>query len=242
MMQMIHANWPAPSNIVAFTTTRIGGCSQAPYDSFNLGEHVGDDLQSVLDNRALLQTRLPAAPHWLRQVHGNCAVDANAVTTATEADAVYTNQPQKVCGILTADCLPVLLCNRSGTQVAAIHGGWRGLAQGILAKTVETMNLADDEVLAWLGPAIGPQKFEVGDDVRDCFLRQNPQHEMAFVAKSHGKWLGNLYQLARLQLAGLGITAVYGGDHCTMTESELFYSFRRDQQTGRMASLIWMQT
>lgn len=242
MLQMIHANWPAPSNIVAFTTTRIGGCSQAPYDSFNLGDHVGDDLQCVLANRALLQTQLPTALPWLRQVHGACAVAASAATMTTEADAMYTHQVQQVCGILTADCLPVLLCDRSGTQVAAIHGGWRGLAQGILARTIEKMSLAGDEILAWLGPAIGPQKYEVGEDVRECFLRQDPDYEIAFIAKEPGKWLFNLYQLARLQLAALGVTAVYGGDHCTLTKSELFFSARRDRQTGRMASLIWMQT
>lgn len=244
-MPTLRPDWPdAPDTVGALSTLRAGGVSVAPYDSLNLALHVGDDPATVLQNRALLRTQLPAEPAWLTQVHGNLVLDAATVQNAPAADASYTNQPGVVCAIMTADCMPVLLRDRLGTVVGAAHAGWRGLAGGVLENTISAMRKAGaEDLLAWLGPAIGPQQFEVGDDVRAAFAHLGSQADAAFVsvAGKPGKYLANLPQLARLTLAADGVTQVSGGDDCTVSDPQRFYSFRRDQVTGRMASLIWIK-
>ncbi len=237
----IPADWPAPSRVKAGVTTRIGGVSRAPYDSFNLAQHVGDDPLAVTENRARLRQylHLPGEPVWLNQVHG-IQVCTN-VQFGTTADACISTQPGQVCVVMTADCLPVLLCNQVGTVVAAAHAGWRGLAAGVINETVTRMQVAPTNLMAWLGPAIGPRVFEVGDEVRDVFLDQAPGYAEVFVAHQPGKWLMDIYAVARRQLADLGITQITGGEYCTYEQATQFYSYRRDRTTGRMASLIWMQ-
>jgi YfiH family protein len=241
MLSFIEPDWPAPSNIKAYTTTRQGGASQMPYDSFNLADHVTDNPIDVQANRQRLiaQLALPNEPCWLTQVHGVEVVEANIPQPI--ADAAYSITPNTICAVLTADCLPILICNRAGTHVAAIHAGWKGLAAGIIEETIKTLNLPGEELLAWLGPAIGPNTFEVGPEVRNLFLQHDPHAELAFHPSKNGRWLADIYQLARLRLFSSGVTAVYGGDFCTYTDTDRFFSYRRDgEKTGRMASLIWM--
>lgn len=231
--------WPAPAGVRACVTTRAGGVSQPPFDGFNLGDHVTDDPQAVAHNRAFLAARLGCQPVWLSQVHGVEVVLADPHRLAT-ADACWTDQKGLACAILTADCLPVLFCDRAGRRVAAAHAGWRGLAGGVLEATWTALGVPADEVLVWLGPAIGPQVFEVGPEVREAFLQGHPAAESAFVASSHpGRFMADLYALARIRLAAQGVTAVYGGGFCTHQE-ERFYSYRRQPRTGRFASLIWL--
>ncbi len=239
--EFIIPNWPAPPNVRAIQTTRHGGISVAPYASLNLGDHVGDDTASVTENRRRLRTYLPSEPVWLRQVHGTTCIDAATTATGTEADAAFARQPEVVCAVLTADCLPVLFCDVAGTVVAAAHAGWRGLAAGILEQTVAAMTVPADQLMAWLGPAIGPQHFEVGDEVRMAFLNQHPRCELAFSPKANGKWLCNLYALARHRLEAMGLRRITGADFCTAGDPDRFFSYRRDGTTGRMASLIWRQ-
>jgi YfiH family protein len=185
---------------------------------------------------------LPNEPIWLTQTHSTIAVEAIPEHAEQTADASYTDTVNRVCVVLTADCLPLLICNSRGTKVAAIHAGWRGLAGGIIENTLEKLALPGSELLVWLGPAIGPQKFEVGNDVYDAFIAQDESARMAFIPKAHDKWLANLYLLATQRLNKLGVTAIYGGDYCTHTQSDLFFSYRRDHgKTGRMASAIWIQ-
>jgi len=237
----IAADWPAPAAVRAGVTTRQGGVSQGPYHGFNLADHVGDDPVAVAENRAQLRRmlQLPAEPDWLKQVHG-IGVSTLPAPGAT-ADASVSRQPGQVCAVLTADCLPVLLCDRRGVTVAAAHAGWRGLATGVIRETVLAMGQEPAGLLAWLGPAIGPEAFEVGDDVRQAFLAENAGYASAFVAGAMpGKWLLDLYAAARRQLAVLGVTQVFGGGFCTYRDVQRFYSYRRDRQTGRMASLIWI--
>lgn len=240
-LPIIQPDWPAPANIRAFTTTRLGGVSRPPYHSLNLGDHVDDDPLAVAENRRRLieELSLPTEPQWLSQVHGTYTADAATAAPGCEADASYTDQPGVVCAVLTADCLPLLLCDRTGQQVAAVHAGWRGLLNGVIESAVQSI-YGQSEVLAWLGPAIGPQAFEVGDEVRDAFLAVEKAASAAFRSSPNGRWLADIYALARLRLASLGVKAVYGGQHCTYSEPERFYSYRRDGQTGRMASLIWI--
>ena len=240
MLQSIIPDWPAPANVHALVTTRTGGVSQPPYDSFNLADHVGDDPASVRENRALLRGMLPAEPRWLKQVHGTAVALADSLGAPVEADAAVAFAPDTVCAVLTADCLPVLFCDAQGTRVASAHAGWRGLASGVLEASVSAMRCPPGEILAWLGPAIGPQAFEVGGEVREVFLRDLPETSTAFVAGVEGKWMADLYELARLRLARAGVVKVFGGGECTFTDSDRFYSYRRDGTTGRMASLIWM--
>lgn len=239
-------DWPAPSSVQAVTTTRVGGASLAPFDSFNLGDHVGDDPAAVMRNRAQLAQALslPAAPLWLKQVHGVQVVNAASLVAETnpQADACYTDQPGKICAVLTADCLPLLLCNRAGTQVAAVHVGWRGLAAGIIENAVVALGKSEGDLMAWLGPAIGPQHFEVGEEVRDIFLQHDQQAEQAFQVSRPRHWLADIYQLARLRLAHCNVTSVYGGTLCTYSDASRFYSYRRDGITGRMATLIWLDS
>lgn len=237
----IQPDWPAPPNIKAYHTLRTGGVSLPPFNSFNLGTHTGDELSHVIENRALLQQKLqlPTEPIWLTQIHGTSAVPALNENMEIEADAAFSMQIAQVCAVLTADCLPLFLCNLSGTHVAAIHAGWRGLAQGIIEQTISALNLPSNEILAWLGPAIGPQQFEVGGEVREIFLSKDRHAAQAFIPAKE-KWLANLYLLATLRLEACGVTAIYGGQYCTYTQDTLFYSYRRDLgKTGRMASLIW---
>ncbi len=242
MLELISPQWPAPTRVHAYTTTRRGGSSLPPYDQFNLADHVGDDPAAVTANRLKLQTQLqlPSEPFWLQQVHGTTVVSTyHDGITPHCADATYTTQARQVCVVLTADCLPVLFCNRSGTCVAAVHAGWRGLAAGILEETLHQFPESPQNILVWLGPAIGPTAFEVGEEVRNTFISDRPSAIAAFTPNRPGHWLANLYLLARQQLADRGIMTVYGGDFCTYTDNQRFYSYRRDRNTGRMASLIW---
>jgi len=240
--QFILPDWPAPANVRAMVTTRVGGVSHAPYDSFNLAIHVGDDPAAVRENRARLRTALvlPAEPLWLKQVHGVAVVDAARAGIEPEADGAFAAQPGTVCAVLTADCLPVLLCNRAGTKVAALHAGWRGLAGGVIEAGVQALGVPGNELLAWLGPAIGPEAFEVGPEVRTAFIQQDAQAAQAFRTARDGKYLADIYLLARQRLQRLGVAAVYGGWFCTVTDGAHFFSYRRDGATGRMAALVWL--
>ncbi|AUN95155.1 peptidoglycan editing factor PgeF [Pseudazoarcus pumilus] len=235
-------DWPAPATVRALVTTRSGGVSTGPYAGLNLGDHVGDDPALVECNRRLLAAHLPAEPIWLQQVHGTAVADADAAAPAVPADAALARRPSTVCAVLTADCLPVLLCNIHGRVVAAAHAGWRGLAAGVLENTVTAMGGEPRELMAWLGPAIGPQAFEVGDEVRETFLAADGAAAQAFEpGVREGKWLADLYALARLRLRAAGVPAVHGGRWCTLSDAARFYSFRRDGVTGRFASLIWIE-
>lgn len=242
MIEFIRPEWPAPANIHAAVTTRIGGVSLPPYDSLNLGDHVGDDPTAVAENRRRVSEglHLSTEPRWLSQVHGTEAVDAAACATGCEADASHTDQPGVVCTVMTADCLSVLLCNSTGTHVAAAHAGWRGLLNGVLERAISEMG-AEGEILAWLGPAIGPDAFEVGSEVRDAFLAVDSGADSAFRPSANGRWLADIYTLARRRLQAADVTGIYGGEFCTFSDSQRFYSYRRDGRTGRMASLIWLE-
>jgi YfiH family protein len=223
------------------STTRNAGVSTGPYESFNLAEHVGDAESAVNENRVLLRQALalPGEPCWLRQCHGTRVVNA-ADGGNSCADAAIATQTGQVCTVLTADCLPVLMCDRQGECVAAAHAGWRGLAAGILQATVDSMQRQGGDLLVWLGPAIGPTAFEVGEDVYQAFTRQDAAMQQAFTTTTPGHWHADLYRLARLILRTIGIEHIYGGDWCTYTDRQRFYSYRRDGVTGRMASLIWL--
>ncbi len=246
MTHWLTPDWPAPAHIRAATTLRHQGVSQGAWQSWNLATHVHDAAAHVAQNRELLSTQLqlPSEPVWLDQVHSNRVIllDEALASDNLQADGSFTREPGKVCVVMTADCLPVLLTNRAGTEVAAVHAGWRGLAAGVIEKAVQYFQCSADEVLAWFGPAIGPGAFEVGDDVRQAFIQTDPVTEKAFAPGGKGKYLADIYALARQRLHLQGVEAVYGGDHCTYTEAERFYSYRRDHDTGRMASLIWIQT
>ena len=238
----IRPDWPAPARVRAVSTTRAGGVSLGVYASLNLGAHVGDTAAAVEENRRRLCTTLGLRqePVWLKQVHGKQVLQLGAETGGGTADAALSREPGRVCAIMTADCLPVLFCDRMGT-VAAAHAGWRGLAVGVLEETVSAMGSAPGEILAWFGPAIGPKKYEVGEDVRRSFVEKDPGAAVAFRATQGGKWLCDLYTLARHRLTTAGVTHIYGGDRCTHTEHERFFSFRRDGECGRMATLIWLE-
>jgi len=246
-------DWPAPDNIHAATTLRTGGVSQGTYSSLNPAAHVSDDPEQVGQNRHIIRTMLalPSEPAWLEQIHSNRAVKAVKTASLQKADASYTNESGVVCAVMTADCLPLLVSSMDGTQVAAIHAGWRGLLAGVIGNTVMAMQIPPSpyftkggiggDLLVWLGPAIGPDCFEVGAEVREAFLKKSAAFSDAFKEQSNDKWLANIYQLARTELASLGIANVYGGTHCTVTEHERFYSYRRETRTGRMATLIWRE-
>jgi YfiH family protein len=238
----IRPGWPAPAKVRAVSTTRLGGTSRGPYAAFNLADHVGDVPGAVASNRSLLMQRLalPAEPSWLQQVHGRAVVPAQPNGAPREADASFSLGPGAVCAVLTADCLPVLLCDRDGARVAAAHAGWRGLAAGVLEAAVEALQVPGARLMAWLGPAIGPRNFEVGDEVRAVFLAHDSAAAPAFRPSPAGRWLADLYILARQRLAETGVTEVYGGGLCTFSDQRRFYSYRRDGTTGRMATLIWL--
>lgn len=242
-INFIPANWPAPINVHALTTTRLGGVSEYPYTSFNLGGHCGDNPEHVQQNRKILQTALNLSNQvkWLKQTHSDIVIPFADYNNTNEADGIYTTQALQVCAVLTADCLPILVCNRAGTEIAAIHAGWRGLAKGIIEKGLNHFQSPPSEILAWLGPAIGPKVYEVGEEVLTAFLAQDPQSIQAFQPSPNGRWLVNLYLLATQRLQKKGVTAIYGGDFCTYSDQPRFYSYRRDgQASGRLASLIWL--
>ncbi|CAM4256525.1 peptidoglycan editing factor PgeF [Pseudoalteromonas byunsanensis] len=239
---MILPNWPIQHRVSALSTTRLGGDSQGPFDSFNLGYHVGDSIAAVDSNHQRLLEYLPRPAQWLEQVHG-AKVYALTSRTASipwpKADALYTRIAQQPLAVMTADCLPILLCNEQGTEVAAIHGGWRPLVQGVIANTLRLFDSSAEQLYAWLGPAIGPLRFEVGEEVKAQFCAQSSAHHSDFSLQENGKYLADIYSIARRQLAQAGVIRIFGGQFCTVTQSELFFSYRRDGQTGRMASLIW---
>ena len=243
----ITPDWPAPKHVRAFMTTRAGGVSEVPFESMNPASHVDDDPADVAENRAILRLELPAEPLWLNQIHGCVVAASGHDSPGCEADASVARLPGQVCGVLTADCLPVLFCNRAGSVVAAAHAGWRGLAGGVLEETVAAMNVPPGHILAWLGAAIGQEAFEVGDEVRAAFVDQNPLAAVAFrpaglttFDNAPRKWLADIYALARIRLAAIGVSEVHGGGWCTYSETSRFFSYRRESRTGRMASLIWI--
>ena len=258
-LEIIKPDWPAADKVRAFCTTRSGGISTGSYASLNLALHVEDEPQRVQANRKQLirQLKLPQEPVWLDQVHGNRVVNAKYInsnnaatennskllsqTSFTKADASFSEVANTVCAVMTADCLPVLICNRKGNKVAAAHAGWRGLADDVIEATVASLSERHSELLVWLGPAIGPQAFEVGEEVYEIFVNKQPRSIDAFKQTRPGHYLADLYQLARLRLRTIGIEAVYGGEHCTFTDANHFYSYRRDGTTGRQASMIWFE-
>lgn len=240
----ITPEWPAHPRVRAASTTRVGGYSQPPFASLNLSDYVGDDPTAVARNRAWLRTALDLTsdPRWLRQCHGTavCDLDRYAAAAPPDADASVATKPGCVCAVLTADCLPVLLCNLAGTRVAAVHAGWRGLAAGVIEAAIKHFDDPGEQLLAWLGPAIGPAKFEVGSEVREEFVRRHAESARAFRAGAAGQWFADLYELARIRLRHSGVDRIYGGGSCTYSEADRFFSYRRDTTSGRMASLIWI--
>jgi len=238
--QWIVPDWPAPLSVRALVTTRAGGVSAGPYASMNLGARTDDEPAAVSENRTRLLASLPQPPQWLAQVHGSTVVDADTLTGIPQADASVARRPGTVCAILVADCLPILLTDRAGTCVGAAHGGWRGLAGGVIANTVARMAARPADLLAYIGPGIGPAAFEVGDDVLRAFCDDAPERKSAFTPLRPGKWLCDLPALARDALRRAGVTHVHGGTLCTYADPERFYSYRRDRITGRMAALVWL--
>lgn len=238
----LQPDWPAPASVKAFVTTRNGGVSDGPWRSLNPGMHSGDDPGRVLENRALLMHDWTIDQiQWLRQVHGADVVPAGSGCAEARADACWSDVTRRACAVLTADCLPVLFCNRCGTRIAAAHAGWRGLAAGILENTAMVFDDPADTLIAWLGPAISQSHFEVGPEVREVFLARDPEAGYAFKAGREDRWFADIYTLARQRLATLGIHEVYGGDYCTVRQESLFFSYRRDgARSGRMASVIWL--
>jgi len=239
-------SWPTAmqanlKNVHAITTLIKGGVSSGDYAEYNLATHVNDERASVNSNRKKLRTdlQLPSEPVWLEQVHSNKVVDAEN-SRVLQADASFSRIKGVVCAVLTADCLPVFFCNLSATEVAVAHAGWRGLHAGIITKTIQAMESSVDEILVNLGPAIGPQSFEVGVDVFDAFTNSNPLNESAFAVTDNNHFLCDIYHLAKIELQSLGITKITGGDFCTYRDKQQFYSFRRQPLTGRMANLIWL--
>lgn len=241
----IRPDWPAPANVRALVTTRDGGVSSGPYCSMNLALHVHDNPAEVAQNRARLAQYLGVEHDdvcWLEQVHGTRVIEARHSDAPPRADAAFTRAPGRVCVVMTADCLPVLLCDRAGRQVAAVHAGWRGLANGIVEAALDCF-VDPEQVIAWLGPAIGPEQFEVGGDVRDLFCAGSPQAARGFNVLPSGKFLADIYLLARQRLAALGVHAIYGGGLCTVSDAARFFSYRRQgDASGRMASLIWLES
>lgn len=239
-MEWITPDWPVPEAIKAVSTVRSGGVSEGPYASMNLADHVGDQSADVARNRRILQQRieLPSDPVWLQQVHGRRMIQAEHAAPGERADASYTNRSNVVCAVMTADCLPVLLYERRSRTVACVHAGWKGLAAGVLQQAVDSV--ADGDWVAWLGPAIGPGAFEVGDAVRAALLSESDRVITAFIPNGAHSWLADLYEIARILLRSHGVQQIYGGGFCTFAESDRFFSYRRDGLTGRMATLIWV--
>jgi polyphenol oxidase len=238
---LITPEWPAPKNVRTLQTTRLGGISSAPYDSLNLGDHVGDAPLVVARNRMLLNSLLPSEPVWLKQVHGTVVANADLAGCLPQADACIARHREAVCVVMTADCLPVLLCDHQGSVVGAAHAGWKGLAAGVIEATVQAMDVAPQNLMAWMGPAISQPAFEVGVEVRAIFVDADPQAATAFISSHHGKWLADIYALARLRLNALGVTEIYGGGYCTYRDRNRFFSYRRDGVAGRMGTFIWLE-
>ena len=251
MIDCITPDWPAPAHVKALFTTRTGGVSdnsRGTYKSFNLGMHVNDNPDHVAANRALLRQHLPNDPKWLRQVHGANCILAEQSDDQPCADAILTRRINTVCTVMVADCLPVYLCDNAGTVVSIVHAGWRGLAGGVIEQSVAAMQTKPDKLMAWLGPAIGPEHFEVGNEVRDVFVDHDPNADRTFrpaektaTRHSEQKWYADIFQLARMRLMNLGVSRIYGGGICTYSDPGRFFSYRRDGETGRMAALIWME-
>jgi YfiH family protein len=241
-MPYLYADWPIPATIHALTSLRTDGHSQGVFNSFNLGYHVDDNPDQVAQNinKLVKELALPYTPHWISQVHGCDVVESEQILPETKADGVYTHEKGQICAVLTADCLPILIAHPQGLGVAALHGGWRSLQQGIIEVGLNKLDLPRQELFVWLGPAIGPTAFAIGLEVRDAFLEKFPFLSNAFYQDDNMQWHADLYQIARLQLQQCGVNHIYGGNYCTYSDKERFYSFRRDQQTGRMASLIWI--
>ncbi|MCU7842725.1 MAG: peptidoglycan editing factor PgeF [Candidatus Thiodiazotropha sp. (ex Monitilora ramsayi)] len=244
MITPLIPDWPAPIQVKAVITTRKGGISRAPYASLNLATHVGDAPAAVKENRERLISAcgLPGGPFWMNQVHGSRVADSATDSPGCEADAVFSDRPGAVCAVLTADCLPLLIADRSGTRVCAVHAGWRGLVGGVIESAVSRMGVTPAELLVWMGPAIGPESFEVGAEVRQAFTDACMDDSAAFVSHKDGRWLADIYHLARLRLARLGVGYIGGGGYCTVRQADLFYSYRREGVTGRMASMIWLES
>ncbi|WP_342219767.1 peptidoglycan editing factor PgeF [Rickettsiella endosymbiont of Miltochrista miniata] len=242
MLDLITPDWPAPHWVKAYTTTRTGGFSQTPYNSLNIAVHVGDNLDDVSKNRQLLQKNfhLKKSITWLEQIHGKVAISADHPNTSLQADAVYSKTAQTVCAVQTADCLPLLVCSSSSYCIAAIHAGWKGLSSGIIETTIDALSLPPSDILVWLGPAISPQAFIVGEEVFRSFMDKDQTAESAFQPIENNLWHANLYKLAQQRLHKLGITSIYGGNYCTFSDKLRFFSYRRDHITGRMLSLIWI--
>ena len=238
---LIQPNWPAPANVKSLQTTRLGGVSAKPYDSLNLGLHVGDDPVRVNYNRQLLAPFMSSEPVWLEQVHGTAVANVDAADCRVQVDVCIARQRGSVCVVMTADCLPVLLCDEAGTVVGAAHAGWKGLAAGVIETTVKAMDVAPQKLMAWLGPAIGPEAFEVGSEVRAAFVAHQAQASEAFIAHGdQGKYRADIYLLARQRLRALGIANINGGNFCTYHQRDKFFSYRRDGVTGRMGTFIWL--
>lgn len=249
-LSWIEPAWPAPPGIRAASTLRSGGTSSGPFASLNLGGHVGDEAERVMENRGRLAAalNLPSEPLWLKQVHGTRTLLAEppgegegdrCASPPCAADAACTRTPGIVCAVMTADCLPILLCSRDGESIAAVHAGWKGLAAGVVEAAVAALGTHD--LLAWLGPAIGPDAFEVGGEVREAFLRKGAEFGEGFRETEDGKWLADIYRLARITLGRLGVADCHGGEWCTYGQADDFFSYRRDGTTGRMATLIWRE-
>jgi hypothetical protein len=241
-MNFITPDWPAPAHIKAYTTVRTSwGDLASDHHHFHKLDSDTDKAFQVDNSRLKKLFHLPEDPIWINQVHSAIALPALPENERKKADALFTTLPNRVCLILTADCLPLLICNKAGTHVAAVHAGWRGLATGVIESTIDALEQDPAELLVWLGPAIGPGKFEVGKDVFDAFTQKQAETAIAFTPHKPDKWMANLYTLAKIRLQARGVTQIYGGDFCTYTQADLFFSYRRDQgRTGRMASLIWM--
>lgn len=242
-LDLILPDWPAPPGVRAAVTTRAGGVSRGPYASLNLAAHVGDDPAAVAENRSRLARALalPGEPRWLTQVHGTAVALCEADEPAPRADAAVARRAGEVCVVMVADCLPILLASRGGEAVAAVHAGWRGLAAGIVERSVEALSVAPEALLAWLGPCIGPAAFEVGEEVRAAFLAADPAARRHFALNSRGRWWADLEGLARDRLAAAGVREVHGGGWCTFSDPERFFSYRRDGATGRFAALVWRE-
>lgn len=245
MTDYLKPNWNAPAHVHAVTTLRTGGFSRGSYSSFNLADHVGDDHNTVIKNRQQLyeDLKLSHEPLWLKQVHGIEVINWNETLvkqTEYEADASFTQLRHHACVALTADCLPVVICDQKGTIVAAVHAGWKGILSGVIEATVKKMGVPGESLIAWMGPAIGPEAFEVDEDVRDKFIQVEQQAEEAFKPGKPGKWFGDIFLLGKQQLNRVGVNSVFGGYHCTYKQTDQFFSVRREKETGRMATLIWM--
>ncbi len=236
-------DWPAPGRVCAFATKRAGGVSAGEHASMNLGTGSGDDPALVARNRLVLREHLPEMPDWLAQRHGVNVVRFGGERDGTirVADGVVSDAPGRVCAVLTADCMPLLLCDTAGTQVGAVHAGWRGMAAGVIEAGVRALGVPASGILAWMGPTIGPKAFEVGPEVREAFVAADPAALEAFAPHEPGKFMADLYLLARQRLARAGVTRVHGGGYCTYHERERFFTYRRAQQSGRMGAFIWLE-